>query len=504
MKIIGGLLAVALLTGCLTAEKQGGENAFMGGDGVGNPGGINDQDTVSGPDGSTPTTGKDAKSPSDTTGTPPKDTTTPKDTATPVNDTGSGPTDTGKPPADVPGDPDSGNPEDTAKPPEDVQTGCPTFEITSFGLAGNPGWLHFGEAASLETSISSGAGAAPQVTVDVSPASMKPLFTDLGNGEGTFEQTDVDETFATTEVTFTLTVSDGGCSKQRTAKVKLLGNVWATEIGSDVVEVFRSDGTYLIQGIPSTFFSVQMGSGDPWSLLELAPDRIAVGSRHQSGVEVFDLTGEHLYSFDTQDDKGAYLYSVYGAYSMIRHQPDGKIWVGGPSEKILVYTDDGKYQETLHLGTYGPSAEGLVQLDNGKTVLVDDSSMSWDLYVLDDKGELIGGYGDNKNDLDVFIYNGARTNSGGLVFSGRNSPTQSGYLALLKPAGQLSKHSAPIKDFMPEYGIIPFGEGYLVATSKSSTNDRPLAYFDKDLNLVAEEWSNKEATYRGLMILGGN
>lgn len=476
------IVALALITGCLTAEKKGdgtnigpGGPSFVEGDGGADATGPGD---VTAPDA---TAGGD-------TGAAPGDAsladTVEADTAT--VDTTAGEDSTPTP--DVPVEPDV------------PDLGCPGIVIDGFGLAGSPKYLRFGEAAQLGVVLTAGDSAT--VSVTVSPPAMGQFFTPAGEGEGTFVVDQVDRAFRTTTVTFTLTVSDGGCSTQRTATVKVLGNVWVTEITTDVVEVFRSDGTFISQGIPSTYFSGQ-ADGNPWSLLELDAGRIAVGSRHQPGVEVFDPEGNHLYSFDTKDKTGLGLYSIWGAYTMLRHQPDGRIWVGGPSEKLLVYEDDGTYVETISFGFQGPQAECLIQLPSLQTVLCDDGVMPWGLYALDKKGAILGDYGDNTTSIPLTIYRGAAAPKG-VILGGRHTVSGAGYLVLLEPAGQLSKKSAPIEDWKPQYGVTAFGEGFLVATAKLSSNDVPLAHFDGDLKLVTETWTDRAGTYRGVMVRGGN
>lgn len=487
---------VALLAaahgGCLTAEKT----VVAGSDGLagpGNPGGLNGNDA----------SGADAAG-GDAGAGPGSDTAAPIDA--PQGDTAQG--DTGGPGtpdvpsgADTAGPADAGGGTDTADVAPDVpEPTCDTFGIEAFGLAGAPKWLTFGEQAQLSASVTG----TPTLSVSVSPPAMGSFFTDAGGGAGTFVVDEVDETFRTTEVTFTLTASDGGCELQRTAKVKVLGNVWVTETNNDVVEIFRSDGSYLIQGIPSTRFTKDIGAGNPWSLLELSPDRIAVGSRHQDGVEVFDRHGVWQYAFETKDKDGLRLYSVYGAYAMMRHAPSGKVWVGGPDEKIIVYEDDGAYVKTIYFGFQGPQAECLVPLANGHTVMCDDTTLPWSLVELDEQGAILGGYGNNSGTVKLTIHGGAAAANGQVVFAGTVPVVGASHLALLKQAGQLVKKSPPIEGWKPEYGITALGDGFLVATSKTGSNEQHLAHFDADLNLVTDAWSELSGAYRGVIVLGGN
>lgn len=492
-------LIAALASGCLTAEKRS-DGTVIGPGGAGFLGGDAAADAAAGADSAT---GSDSATGTDT-GPGGADTTTGADIAggpDSLQDGGPHPADTATP-SDTAGATDSAGPVDTAVEPDVPDPGCPDFTIDSFGLAGAPKYLHFGEPATLATALTS--DGSPTISVTVSPPAMGQFFTSAGAGGGDFLVDDVDRAFRTTTVTFTLDVTAGDCTAQRTATVKVLGNVWATETSTDVVEVFRSDGSFIGQGIPSTYFSIDSGSGDPWSLLELDAGRIAVGSRHQDGVEVFDPQGNHLYAFDLKDNKGSRLYSIYGAYAMIRHKPDNRIWVGGPDEKILVYEDDGTHVETISLGFQGPQAECLIQLPNLQTVMCDDTTATWGLKVLDTEGAIIGGYGNNTTSLSLAVYRGAASPSGKLVFGGRNTISSAGHLALLEPAGQLYKQSEPIEDWKPQYGITAFGDGFLTTENKPATNDTPLALFDGDLNLLDEAWTDREGTYRGLMVFGGN
>lgn len=501
MRYTWALVAVlaSATAGCLTAEKT----IVAGADGAagpGNPNGLAGSDAAQGADAPGGGAGDTAVTPipdgGGTGGTGGHDGGPgPSDAGGGSTDTGSGSTDSGGS-----GGADASSPQDVA--PDVPAPGCPTFTISSFGLDGGPKWLHFGEQAHLSASVV--ADGAPTLSVAVSPPFMSAFFTDEGGGAGTFAVDQVDETFRTTEVSFTLTVADGGCQVQKTAKVKVLGNVWVTEINVDVVEIFRSDGSYLGQGIPSTHFKAGSGSGDPWSLLELSTDRIAVGSRHQDGVEVFDRHGVWQYAFDTADKDGARLYSIYGAYAMMRHAPSGKIWVGGPSEKLLVYEEDGSYVKTIHFNFQGPDAECLIPLANGHTVMCTDSTLPWELWELDEAGEIIGGYGDNSGTVKLSIHRGAMAASGQLVFGGSVGAIGSSFLVLLKPAGQLTKQSPPIQGWKPQYGITPLGDGFLVATGQTGSNDMSLARFDANLDLVTDAWTDRTGNYRGIMVLGGN
>ncbi len=383
--------------------------------------------------------------------------------------------------------------------------GCPTFSLVAFGPPPGKQYAVFDEAVPIEAVFDPpGFDGTAQVAID--PPSMNAFFEPDGHGGGVFRQTDVDIAFRTTDVTFTLKATRAGCTIERQATLRVLGNVWVTEAGSNVVEVFRSDGTYLSQGIGNTWLSSPTSGGAPWTLLDLGKERIAVGMRFKAGVEVFSPDGMHLYSFDTEDPNGDFLWSIYGAVALERHQPDGRIWAGGVREKILVFEDTGQYVETIYLGFQGPTAECLIQLDDMTTVLCTDTqSLPWKLLLLDVKGEIIGPWGNNSNQLSVGIYRGSRTPSGQLVFGGQNTGAgHKGRVVLLAPSGKLLANSPPLDEFTPEYGVVPFGKGYLAAVSQVGEPQQHLVLFGPDLQVVDPQWSEMKGRWRGIMVYGGD
>lgn len=403
------------------------------------------------------------------------------------------------PPGDFadPGTQDPGAADLDAGPGEpDPGPGCPSFAIKAFGIAGGKTHVRHGETAQVVATVESH-GETPTLDVTVSPPAMAASFQGDGHGGGTFRfDAPVDQAFRTTPVTFTLKAAAGGCTLDRTATLKVLGTVWVTERGSDVVQVFRSDGVFIGQGIPSGLLD------DPWSLLELAPDRILVGSRYNPGAEIYDLQGEHVGSFDTEDSKGQILFSVYGAYTTIRHQPDGLIWVGGPRGVILVFDDQGHYQKTIYLEDYTIEAESLMQRPDGTTVLVYDSTLPWSMVLLDKDGQQVQKFGNNSNELELDVFRAAL--AGDRILVGGQAYGK-GYLARLKLTGTLVDHSGPIADFKPEYGIAPFGDGCLAVSSVQGTNDTPIHFFGPDLRPDPTPFNGaKTGSYRGILVLGGN
>jgi hypothetical protein len=395
-------------------------------------------------------------------------------------------------------------------PPEEVEPAC-TFSIMSFGTQDGVRYLHLGEKARFVAQVDH-VGQAPTVTLD--PGQV-PSQASWNGDELSFVTVDPlssgDLSFRTTQVTVTLTVSSAGCTQQRTATVKLLGNVWVAEQGARVVQVFASNGSFLGQGISGAY----LGNDAPWSLLELPGPLVAVGKRwisNQKVIEVFNLAGEHQYTFETKDGTGHYLYSVYGAESMFIHQPDGLVWVGGVREHILVHGVDGKFKEDLYLGFQSPEIDSFIQLPDLTVVYSSGSSLDWDLTLLSADGQTeIGGWGDNSNELEFVVDSLALappcvpgSDKSCVVAIGDAGWDGSGFVVLLKPNGTMLKHSPPL-DFHPANGVVALGDGFLVSIDDQYGDKGPgLALFDKDLNLVTDKWHGpKEGNYKGLMVMGG-
>ncbi len=363
--------------------------------------------------------------------------------------------------------------------------------MSSLVVGDGGGYIRFGQDVQVVSVIE---GTGVTATLSVEPASVAAFFTDNGDGTGTFLQDEVDTTWQTTQVTFSLAVEVGGCEETYQVSAKVLGNVWVA-LKQGVVDVFRSDGVFLTQGVPSTYLD------DAWSVFQLDDETVLVGQRWADGVEMFDLDGNHVGSFDTKDPEGQYLYSVYGAYTIMRHQPDGRLWVGGPRDKILVYDDAGTWLETIDLWWDSIEVEDLVQLPSGDTILIDDS-YSWELRLLDEAGEDIGDYGDTES-TEIKLTTAAATlgHDGKVLLAGRSgSPATYGRLVLLKQAGQFVKASELFEDFEPDYGVVTFGNGYLGATDAGT-----LVEWDADLAIIDAAWTGEDTgDYRGLMVLGGN
>jgi len=375
--------------------------------------------------------------------------------------------------------------------------------IDSFGEIAGKRYITVGEAATILGDFH-GVNGEASVTISVSPDSMASYFTATGPAQGTFIIDSVPLDFATTEVTFTLTVSNGACFEQRSTALKVLGNVWVAERSADVVQVFRSDGTFLQQGISSTFLE------DPWELIQLAPDRIGVGNRFKGGVEVFDLDGTHVGAFQTENASGLYLYSVYGAYAMSHHRPDGHVWVGGVRGQILDYLVDGTYKKTIMVNGFSTgdlAPEDMLQLPDDTVLAIQDSNTAWAFFMFDTAGTYIGDWGDNSNELEIDVNCMALTPDALVAVGGETLPSvpvKEGYMALLMPGGQMVKHSGPLSTFVPNYGLISFGDGFLAVGRVVGTNNTSIALFNKDLSLVDASWNGqKTGSYQGLIVLGG-
>lgn len=372
---------------------------------------------------------------------------------------------------------------------------CP-FEVA---LEVDAGVTHvrIGQEARVRGRVVSHDGAAPALELFVEPAAAQAWVTSPADGEAVLRVDDADVRFRTTPVTFRLKATGGTCTLEREVTVKVLGTVWVAENGGDVVQAFRSDGTFLGQAIPSGLLE------DPWSLLELPGDRILVGSRHKAGAEVYDLDGNHLYSFQTEDPRdGTTLFSIWGTYAAILHQPDGAVWIGGRDGQTMIFGQDGTWKRSV-LWDYQWSnlqVEGLVQLPDGRTLALSNSSIPWSMVLLDGQGQVeVGRFGDNSNELKLVV-EGVALAGNRLLVSG--TANNKGFVARLKTNGILEKVSAPFDDWTPENGIVAFGPGCLVSTAQTSDS---VVYVGSDLVPDPVAFTGeKSGLYRGLVVLGGN
>ena len=170
--------------------------------------------------------------------------------------------------------PDQAPPDDVQPadlPPEEVEPAC-DFQVSSFVVQDGRTHLRVGEMAHIEARTSA-EGIPITFVADGVPDGAN--FVDHGDGTCDLEVKDQTMKSRTTAVTITLHATHLGCEVVKSVSIKVVGTVWATEIDHGVVQVFRSDGKFLGQGVPSGKTS------DPWSLLELGPERILVGSRHR-------------------------------------------------------------------------------------------------------------------------------------------------------------------------------------------------------------------------------
>jgi len=101
---------------------------------------------------------------------------------------------------------------------------------------------------------------------------------------------------------------------------------------------------------------------------------------------------------------------------MMRHQPDGKIWVAGPRGKLLIYEPDGTFLDYVYLDIYPAGelqGEDLIQLPDQTSVMVGDKTSSWDMCLLDKDGKPVGKWGDNSEELQLKVYRAASTADAG-------------------------------------------------------------------------------------------
>jgi hypothetical protein len=380
------------------------------------------------------------------------------------------------------------------------ELGCPSFKLRSFAVAGGRSYVRFGEALTVSAEIE---GTPDSVFVTVEPQSMAPFLKDLGRGTAELKVTEGGVSFATTPLTFTVHASSGDCSieKETETSVKVLGNLWVTNTEHDVVQCFRSNGSFVMQALGSTYLSA------PYSILGLDEDRILVGNHRmkRSLVEVFDKSGAHQYAFEIEEQDGSAIFGEFGADTIMLHPTTGEIWVGGPQGYLVAYSDDGTFLRKLDMGEATLLPRFLLPLPDGTAVLVPESvTTTWDLHLLDTDASLIGSFGNNSAELEIEIYAGAVADEEHLVFSGSDD-SGAGYVALLRNTGQMVKRSQPAPGNAGRFGVVPFGDGFLVISGAEEGGDRQITYYDSELNLVTESFTGeKRGHYRGMMILGGN
>jgi len=377
----------------------------------------------------------------------------------------------------------------------DLGPQCP-FEV-AIEVDGGLTHVRIGQEARVRGRVVSRGDVAPTLDLSVEPASALDWITRPADIEAFLRVDTAVFRFRTTPVTFRLTATDGQCTLHRDVTVKVLGTVWVTEDEANVVQAFRSDGVFLGQAIPSGYLA------DPWSLLELPGDTVLVGNRNKAGAEVYDLDGNHLYSFQTEDPKdGTTLFSIWGAHGAILHQPDGAVWIGGRDGQTMIFGQDGVWKRSV-LWDYQWSnlqVEGLVQLPDGHTLAYTNSSIPWTMVLLDDQGQVeVGRFGDNTNELRLVVEGVALAGNRLLVSGIANNKA---FVARLKQNGILEKMSAPISDWMPDTGILAFGSGCLVSTAQVHDS---VVYVDHDLVPDPAPFTGeKTGLYRGLIVLGGN
>ncbi len=380
---------------------------------------------------------------------------------------------------------------------EEIPQECQDFAIAALTVSGGKTHLVYGEEAFLTAEVPDDA---ENLVYIVEPASMEPYFTDQGSGNGLFSVTNEGEIVRAETVTITLKAGRGDCTATKSVVLHVLGDILAADSDSSTVEIFRSNGAHLRRAAGSTYLS------GATSLIELPGNRFGVGSLYEIGVEVFDLEGNHQFSFDTEDEHGADLYGPgYGVTALVHHRPDGRIWATGPRGKLLAYDTEGNYLESivianeLYLPDYVP--QDMIQLPDNTTVTVGANTWVWELYVYSENGTYIGGWGDNEDSIKLRVKSLAVNADGNVLASGKvGIPVNKGHVVLLSAAGILQKQSDPLADFDPESGAMAFGTGWLVCTSTDN-----IAHFDKDLNLVTASWAGtRNGRYRDLLMLGAD
>jgi hypothetical protein len=390
---------------------------------------------------------------------------------------------------------------DTGK--DDAGQACSKFSIKKFYEKNGKSDAVYGEKVEFASEVENKDGSLTY-EIQVQQNEMNEFLNDNGNGTGTFIYQTASKLpfgFKSVDMTFTLTVSDGNCSDKKELKIILLGNVWITNVKNDVVDVFRSDGGFL----GTVISNIYLNSKDPWSLLQIDGDRMAVGERYGS-ADLYYLDGTHIAEFDGKDKQGAYLWGAGGAYSMMVHSKTSEVWVGGPSGIFLIFDKDGKYLKKLNLDYYSDQVESIGQFKDGSIVVNDESSLAWDFSLYDQYGQFIGSWGKN-SEIELMIYRFTINSEGNLVANARNNNSV-GYIAELNPNGQIVKYSQalkttnPPKDITPEYGITEFGSHYLAVAKDKEYNELVLQMSKTDFSIEKESFTGETTgDYRGIVLL---
>ena len=368
------ILALVLATGCLSVTKPGPKDPGPASD----PG---DETLV--PDEGPAETGEEASVPDVQEETGPAE--------VPGTDPGSPPDDPGLPPEDPGVHPDeSSSDPGLPDPGQDPGTACKPM-IASFTV--DHTHVPVGGTATVTWTLAPGAGN-PTVKVGVEPASAQEYLLSMGDSAMQFRYPPekAHRAFRTLPVKFLLTASGDGCVDKQEQTLKVLGSVWTT-LYTNEVRIYRSDGKDLVQGVQTSYL------GTPWAILELPGDRVAIGNKDvnltdkKQPVVVFGLDGIHMGGLGDKND--ASLWGVNGCRSLMRHDPDGDLWLGGPDGRILVYADSvdkPTYKNSIELPLANRHAGDLFQLPSGEVIVVygqNGAPGAWAVDVLDTNGKYV-------------------------------------------------------------------------------------------------------------------
>lgn len=396
---------------------------------------------------------------------------------------------------------DPGGPEDPG--PHDPGPACPfTVSVTV-----DDGVSHIpvgGKARISWTAAGAGSGVTAQYALEI-PVDGASLESDGTNAIVLgFDAAKADHTFHTTRIGVRVNVTDSGCTASKTAYVSVLGSVWATIYGKNVVKVMKSDKTPLTgAGIGSAHLL------DPWCVAELPGNRLAVGNRHPTSpkmpVEMFDLEGNHLGSFESTDAGGTWMYGAGGGYAILYHPQTQKVWVGGANGAILLYDDQGHFQGNTPLSSTAWAAEAFGLLQDGTVVVAYGTASgpagNWAVGVHRADGTYDHDLGVGES-MGVKI-EGLDVGPTGLIGLGGVTDIGNGVFTLVKPSGLVAAMSSPTSAAIPKYGVAAFGRDFLVATEGQYITKYKVGADGKPSTDTT--WFNSEqAEWRGILVLGGN
>ena len=263
----------------------------------------------------------------------------------------------------------------------------------------------------------------------------------------------------------------------------------------------------LVQGVQTSYL------GTPWAILELPGDRVAIGNKDvnltdkKQPVVVFGLDGIHMGGLGDKND--ASLWGVNGCRSLMRHDPDGDLWLGGPDGRILVYADSvdkPTYKNSIELPLANRHAGDLFQLPSGEVIVVygqNGAPGAWAVDVLDTNGKYVRHLDPVGSPVTLGVWTAA-PGSGNELLLGGSSGNQ-GHLVHAKANGAVILYGGPYAD-NPKYGLTAFGEGWLVILTGNSDVAQKVVRFNAELKADEGEPFAPEgySAYRSILVLGGN